>query len=87
MRSLLLGDAPWWAAFALWLVLSAAAVLLWRALRRQDERERRARRDLVRRLVRRERRQLNALLVDFHHRLQVIENHLGITYEPTEDDR
>ena len=59
LTGIVVGFAPWWLAALIWLIISGASVLVWRAIRDQDRREqrRRARRygDHERRLRRIER--------------------------------
>ena len=72
MDRLILGNAPPWAAFFLWLVLAVVFVRLWRGIRREAERER---------------RQRNRRHRDHERRLRAIEDHLLISPPPPEDDR
>lgn len=72
MRLLVFGNAPPWAAFFLWLVLTVAIVLLWRGIRREAEREC---------------QQRSRCLSQHEHRLREIENYLGFEEPPEEEDQ
>jgi membrane protein implicated in regulation of membrane protease activity len=72
VRVLVFGNAPPWAACVLWLALTVAIVQLWRAIRRQADRERH----------RRSRR-----LDNHDSRLCAIEDYLGFVEPPEEEDQ
>lgn len=82
---LLLGHAPVAVAAALWLALVVAIVLLLRAIRRQDARERAARRTRLDRHAHRLAEHAHHLaehvdwLAEHETRLRAIEEHLFIT--------
>lgn len=70
LRVLVFGNAPPWAAFALWLALTVPMVLLWRGIRREAERER---------------QQRSRRLDNHDRRLRELEDYLRFEEPPEED--